>query len=271
MLTAYALDGLKAGLVAGLAFGLFVVLVGNPLVSFADELAHEGEAAIETIGSDAGDHHEPGAHVDAADAGGEHHEAAVSSTITNVVSVGSGTLWGIFLGIVVFGIGYYFLEPAIPGTGATKRYVLAAAGFVTVSGAPWLALPPQPPGVEPALPARTRVVIYGLMLVAGALASGAAWSLYARLDGRVGGLARVTVSLSPYAALPVLALAAPVTPGASPLPADLTAAVTGLIVVGQTGLWFVLAAVHVHLGTRTESEAAIDGDLAMDDAPIPAD
>jgi len=274
MLAAYARRGLKAGLVAGLAFGLFMALVGNPLVGFADELAHEGGPAVETADhtaehyEEAGHHDDPG-HDSAGAEGGEHHESAVTSAVTNLVSVGSGVLWGVFLGIVVFGAGFYFLEPAIPGTGATKRIVLAGAGFLTVSGAPWLALPPHPPGVEQALPTGTRIAIYAVMMVAAAFATGAAWSLYARLGDRASGLARIAPSLTPYALLPILAVAAPTNPVTNPLPGDLSAAVTGVIVVSQAALWLALATVQTHVSSGADGQDAVDSDAGIDDhAPL---
>jgi predicted cobalt transporter CbtA len=162
MLTAYVKRGVKAGMVGGLIFGLLVALVANPLVVYADELGHgDGNVAGQDHEHPAGEHPE--------EAVVEHHESAVSMMLTNAVSVVSGVLWGILLGGVVFGIAYYFLEPAIPGTGRTRSYLLGVAGFVTVSGSPWLVLPPQPPGVEQALPAQERITLYGAMMVVGAL------------------------------------------------------------------------------------------------------
>jgi len=120
MFRAYVERGLLAGAAGGLTFGLFVALVGNPLVHAIEEMGHD---------------HSHGA--------GGHEASVVSEATTSVASIGGGVLWGLLLGTVVFGLGYYVLEPAIPGTGATKRYVLAAAGFVTVSGAPWLVSPPN--------------------------------------------------------------------------------------------------------------------------------
>ena len=116
MLFAHLRRGLVAGAAGGVVYGLFVASVVVSLVELAESF----------------------------EAGG--HEAAVSATTTVVVSVGGGVLWGLFLGLLVFGAVYYFFEPAIPGEGATRSYLLGAAGFVTVSGAPWLVLPPLPPG-----------------------------------------------------------------------------------------------------------------------------
>jgi len=234
MLRSYVERGLGAGAVGGLAFGLFVAVVGNPLVGYAEELGHAGE--------------EGGAH------GGE---GVVPDAVANLVSVGGGLLWGLLLGAVVFGVVYYFLEPAIPGTGATKRYVIAAAGFVTVSGAPWLVLPPQPAGVEAALPTGTRILWYGGMVAAGAAVCLLAGYAYNRLTARGAGRPTVALAaLAPFALLAVPVAVAPATAAAGDAPAGMVAAYRGFVVFGQATLWFVLASAHAWLGTPSPPGSA---------------
>lgn len=245
MFRAYLERGLLAGAVGGLAFGLFVAVLGNPLVGYVEELGHAAEA---------GGHH-----------GADHGGHAVSATVTTLVSVGGGVLWGLLLGAVFFGVGYYFLEPAIPGTGATKRYVLASAGFVTVSGAPWLLVPPQPAGVELALPTGTRVLVYGGMALAGALCCVLAGSAYTRLTARgTDWRAAAVASLVPLATLAGLALAGPTIGTTGEVPAGMAAVYRGVVVFGQVWLWVVLAGAHAWLSTRTgslrpDTEHSIDG------------
>jgi hypothetical protein len=233
MLRSYLERGLTAGALAGLAFGLFVALVGNPLVGYVEGLgaathgahAHGGEAAH-----------------------GGHH--LVSAAVTGVVSVGGGVLWGLFLGAVFFGVVYYFLEPAIPGSGTTKRYVLAGAGFVTVSGAPWLVLPPRPAGTATVAPFGHRALWYGGMVVAGALVCVFAGYAYDRLTDRVTPRTlAAAAALVPFALLAVPAAFAPTTTGGD-VPASMAAVYRGFVVFGQAGLWFVLASAHAWLGTR---------------------
>jgi hypothetical protein len=239
MLRSYVERGLGAGAVGGLAFGLFVAVVGNPLVGYAEVLGHAGE--------------EGGAH------GGE---GVVSDAVANLVSVGGGVLWGLFLGAVAFGAVYYFLEPAVPGTGATKRYVLAAAGFVTVSGAPWLVLPPQPAGVEAALPTGTRVLWYGGMVAAGAAVCLLAGYAYNRLTARGAGRPTAALAaLAPFALLAVPVAAAPATAAAGDAPAGMVAAYRGFVVFGQATLWFVLASAHAWLDTPSPPPGAVDRSL----------
>lgn len=239
MIRSYLERGLAAGALAGLAFGLFVAFVGNPLVGYVEGLggaAHEG-----------------------ADGGGH----LVSATVTNAVSVGGGVLWGLFLGAVAFGVVYYFLEPAIPGTGATKRYVLAGAGFVTASGAPWLVLPPQPAGVAAAVPIGDRILWYGAMAATGALVCVLASYAYNRLSAR--GTWRplaVVAALAPFALLAVPVALAPTMATASEIPGSMVATYRGFVVFGQVGLWFTLASVHAWLGARETGSSEFDVDTS---------
>ncbi|EMA53217.1 MULTISPECIES: CbtA family protein [Halococcus] len=258
MLTAYLLRGAKAGLIAGLAFGLFIALVGNPLVGLAETFEGGdagGHATEDHAGDASGDHHEGGAGSADGAGGGHHASAAVSALTTKLVSIAGGIGWGLLFGIAGFGLAYYFLEPAIPGTGATKQYLLAAAGFVTVSGAPWLVLPPQPPGAEQALPTDTRLLWYAVLLVAGAgacLLAGVAYNRLRRIRGTGVAVAGAAAS---FAVLAVPVLLAPANPVSVPAPADLVTTFRGLVAASQAMLWFVLASVHAWL-VRCEADAS---------------
>ncbi|WP_336326403.1 CbtA family protein [Halovenus sp. HT40] len=216
--------GVAAGAVVGLIYGLFTALVVHPLTASLVEMAHHGAHG-----------HEAGA-----------HSHAVPETTTAVVSTGSGVLWGIFLG-GVFGLLYYFLEPAIPGTAAIRPYVLAGAGFLTVSVSPWLVLPPVAPGMEHQLAASTRIWLYAGMMLAGAALSVLAVALYRRIgsDWRRGAAA----GLAPVAAAVVFVpLLAPATATAGGLPTDLVVAYRSLVIFGQAGLWVGLATAYRWLG-----------------------
>ncbi|NEU58219.1 CbtA family protein [Halorussus sp. MSC15.2] len=231
MFADYVLRGLKAGLVAGLAFGLFVALVGNPMVGFA-----------ETAGHDHAEH--------------DHADAAVSEHATELVSVAAGVCFGGLLG-AVFGLAYYFLEPGLPG-GDAASYVLAAAGFVTVSGAPWLVLPPRPAGVEQTLGADARLSWYAAMMVAGALTCAFSGYAYRRLESRSGRPAAVAGAAVPLALLAVSAGFAPANPTHGAVPAGLAASFSGLVVFGQVGLWSVLASGHAWLLRRDRRSPDVD-------------
>jgi len=150
-----------------IAYGAYMAFVANPLIGYG-RLAEGGEHA-----------HEAGEHAHAA---GEHAHA-VSEATTAAVSIGSGVLWGILLG-GVFALGFYFLEPALPGRGNVKAYVLAGAGFLTVSVAPWLVLPPTVPGAEQAYDPTLRIAIYVGLIAVGAVVASA--SIYGISAGRLG-------------------------------------------------------------------------------------
>jgi len=161
---------------------------------------------------------------------------------------------------VFFGIAFYRLEPAVPGTGATKSYVLGAAGFVTVSGAPWLVLPPVSPGVRQSIPAGTRLPLYGGMMLAGALVCLLAGGVYSRLHQSNGRVVAAVGGMLPFGLLAIPAVVAPTNTVQSALAPTLRAGLVGLFVFGQGLLWLVLAATHARLqsttGPRAERTAA---------------
>jgi predicted cobalt transporter CbtA len=265
MLAAHAKRGVKAGVVAGLAFGLFVALVANPLVAFADGLGGEDRhAAAEDHGHAAGDRSE-------GVTGEAHHGSAVSTAVTNGVSILSGVLWGVLLGGVVFGVAYYFLEPAIPGTGGTRSYLLAAAGFVTVSGAPWLVLPPQSPGVQQAAPAETRIVLYGGMMIVGALVCLLSGLGYDRLRDARGRAIAAALAVLPFGLLAIPAVLAPVTTVESTLPPELATGLTGTVVFGQALLWLLLAGTHARLRHRSTDGRSPGVTTSRGDTTVTAD
>lgn len=218
MATEYLERGALAGVVGGLCYGLFTALVANPFV-----------AGLETF-----EHGHAGA-------------PAVSSLITDIVSVGGGVLWGLLFGILGFGIAYYFLEPLLPGGPVTKRLVLAAAGFLAVSGSPWLVLPPQPPGVEQSLATGVRTTWYAGMMVAGGGVSALAVFVYRTLGDRPTEL-RLVASLAPLALLAIPVAMAPTNVVHGDVPAGLVAAFRWTVVFGQATLWASLAGVHAWLG-----------------------
>ena len=225
MLADYVVRGAKAGLVAGLLFALFVALVANPLVAAADGDGHAAD------------------HQDAS----EHDESVVSGAVTSAVSVGASVLWGLLLGVVVFGVGDYFLEPIVPGSGAVQSYLLAAGGFVTVSGAPWLLLPPTVPGVERAIPTQTGMVLYAGMVVAGAICCLLSALSYDRLRDRWDRSRAAAAALTPLAVLAVPAALSPFELATGSLPPALASGVLGTVVFGQLLCWLALAATHARL------------------------
>jgi predicted cobalt transporter CbtA len=240
MLTDYVLRGMKAGVVAGTVFGLFVALVGNPLIGYAETFEE----------------------------GGHGGASVVPGVMTSLVSVAGGVLLGMLLGSVLLGAVFYFLEPSLPGAGATKSYLLSAAGFVTVSGAPWLVLPPQPPGVEQSLPVGTRLTLYIGMMVVGAVACGLSGYTFNRLRARFGSGFAAIGALVPLVFLLLVAMIAPTNTVSGPLPEDLATVFRTIMAAGQIALWIVLAGVHAWLlGRKGDGESARDRRSTLLDAP----
>ncbi|WP_299270699.1 CbtA family protein [Halorientalis sp.] len=264
MLQTYLVRGLKAGLVAGIALGLFVAVLANPMIAAAEGLAGEHGSHDASGGSD---HH--------ADGGGHgHDEHGNASGVLGVVSasllsVGGGVFWGLLLGVVTFGLAFYVLEPAIPGTGATKHALAAAGGFVTVSGAPWLVLPPQPPGVEQALSTDARLSLYAGMMLAGLTACLLAGYAYTRLRdrGRVRALVGAAV---PCCLLVGLALVLPTNSTTQALPAAFVAAFRAQVLFGQVVVWTLLAATHAWLSAGEDTTATHGPTSAAPSDPHPS-
>lgn len=235
--------GVAAGAVAGFAYGLFVLLVLHPLAEVAEGLAANAHGH-DHLGS-----------------GGSEH--AVAEATTMAVSAGGGVLWGVLLG-AGFGVAYYLFEPALPG-GEHRAYVLAGAGFLTVSAAPWLVLPPMGAGTETVLAIGPRLVVYAGMMAVGAVAAVAAVVAYNRLAarGRTVALAGAAVPLLVLAGIGAVAPSVVVTGDA---PAELVAAFGWLVAFGQVSLWALLAAAFV----RLEGVVGVDG-TTIDRAGSPAD
>jgi len=229
----YLRRGVLAGGVAGCAYGLFVATVATPLTEYLHEAQH-----------DTHDHsHHAG---DAA--------SVVAESTTAVVSVGGGLLWAVFLG-GLFGLALFVLEPAIPGRRAVKPYILAGSGFLTVSATPWLVLPPATPSSEQLYSVDARLAIYGGLVVVGALLSAIAMGCYRRTAPRhrLLGVAAGAVPIVVVAfVLPAVAPTVVVHPGLS---TDLVGAYQAMVVLGQAGIWLLIAATFGWLQRRDGATA----------------
>lgn len=219
MVTAYLRAGLVAGVAGGAYAGGFVATVGRAMIDHAETF----------------------------EAGGA--EASVTETTAAVASVAGAVVWGLVLGVAVFGLGYYVLEPALPVAPDTRSYLLGAAGFVTVSGSPWLAFPPLPPGVESSLPIETRLLWYGVFVLAGGIACGLAGWLYFRRPAAPRPT-RLLVALLPFGVIGLALLAAPAESTQGSLSPAFATAFRWSVVFGQVGLWVVLASAHAWVVRR---------------------
>lgn len=255
MLSSYLERGALAGAVGGVVYGLFLWFVGTPLVHLAER------------------------YEESASGGAGHAPApAVPDAVASVTSVLGGVLFGLFLGAFVFGLGYYVLEPSIPGGSDTRSYLLGVAGFVTVSGAPWVVLPPRPPGVEAALSTDVRLGIYVGSMALGALACGLAWSAVRSLRGGDPASA-VAIGLAAVVVVPVVGALVPTGVVRSPIPGTLATAFRWATVFGQVTLWLAMASSHAWLLRRSEglaktdvvAEGAMANDAVADDATVAAD
>jgi predicted cobalt transporter CbtA len=231
MIINYIVRGVKAGLIAGIIFGLFMAIVANPLIAYADEINHN---SIEEEHS-----HEDGSH--------DHTESTNSVMTNKIVSILSAGLWGILLGGGVFGLTYYIIEPVVPGTGTLKSYLLAVGGFITISGAPWLVLPPTSPGVQQSIPSDTRTLIYAGMMIIGAGICLLSGIVYRRSESSMGQRVATIIGVLPFGLLLIPPILLPENTTQSTLPEDLQAGMIGIVVFSQLILWIILATSHAWL------------------------
>ncbi len=217
--------GTLAGAIGGTVFGLFLATVGTPLI----------------------------AHAETFEAGHEHGSGhALSGLVTTLVSTFGGMLFGLLLGVVVFGAGYYLLEPVLPSATRIQSSVLGCFGFVVVSGAPWLVVPPQPPGMTASLSTGARIGLYVVMMGVGALACAAGGTIARRIHRSrfqryaLGALAGAGI-------LGTSVLLAPAVSVSGPIPQPVARGFRWVAIGGQVGLWAVLASVHAWLGQSTHT------------------
>ncbi|MXV63839.1 cobalamin cluster protein [Natronorubrum sp. JWXQ-INN-674] len=251
MIVDYLQRGILAGVVAGLAYGMYMAFVANPLSEYLHDTQHE-HGHDEHGHDDHGHGHGHGEHVH------EHAEHAVSETTTALVSIGSGALWAIFLG-GLFALALYVLEPALPGPDGIKTYVLAGAGFISVSVTPWLVLPPAAPGAEQLYSIESRLAIYVALIALGAVVSAASIAAYRRTATRHPAIG-VAAGAVPIAAM--LAVVPSITPTVVTHPelsSALVSAYRALAVLSQAAIWVLLAGTFNWLQRRADPATAVDG------------
>ena len=245
MLIDYLERGVLAGSIAGIAYGVYMTIVANPLISYMETVADGGEHGTHAHGA--------GEHVSEA---GEHAHA-VSEATTAAVSIGSGALWGILLG-GIFALAFYFLEPALPGRGRVKSYVLAGAGFLTVSVAPWLVLPPATPAAQKAFDPTLRIGLYIGLMAVGAVVAAASIEGYKRVSTRSRPLGVVAAAIPIGTLVATTVLAAPTVVDSGAMSASLVTAFRGLTVLSQAALWAIVASCFSWLQTRADVRSATE-------------
>lgn len=253
MLDASLKRGVVAGLLAGIPYGLYVAFVASPLLGYAG-----------TVGDSHGHAHSHG-HA-GADAVSEHASTVSEFTGTLVSAVG-GVLWAVLLASV-FGVAYFVLEPALPGRGGVKAFVLGAAGFYSLSVVPWLVLPPTAPGASSSVGIDAQLTIYAGLVGLGLLTSGAGIAGYRRLRAR-GQLLAIGTALVPICLVSgVLAIVVPTIVTQPAIDADLVAAMQGVAAVSQAALWAGIAGAFVGLsGHVTSRRPSATTDYGVDRRP----
>lgn len=249
MLVDYLQRGVLAGVVAGLAYGLYIAFVANPLTEYVHDAGHDHD--------EHGHSHDHGAHADHAQEGAEH---VVSETTTALVSVGSGVLWAILLG-GLFAVALYLFEPALPGRDGLESYVLAGAGFLTVSVTPWLVVPPAAPGAEHLYGVDARIGIYVGLVVLGAIVSAAAILAYGRTASRHPALGALAAAVPIAAVAVVLPLVTPTVVTQPDVAGELVTTYQALAALSQAAIWALLAGTFNRLRRRAEPASdAVDAD-----------
>jgi predicted cobalt transporter CbtA len=225
----FLVRGLLAGLVAGLvAFGVAYV-VGEPSLSAA--------IAIEESGGLAGHHAH---HAPASDGSGD---TAVSRLLQSTAGLLTGTL---IAGVTLGGLLGVLSALALGRLGRLDErgvsLALAAIGFVSVSLMPFVAYPPNPPGIGHPTTIGVRTALYFIMLAASVIAAVTAVLVGRELAVRWGTWYATLAAIVGYLLVTITAMA--LLPGYSEVPADFPATVLyefrGASLLTQLALWATL-------------------------------
>jgi Probable cobalt transporter subunit (CbtA) len=225
--------GLLAGLAAGLVSGVYLLLVGEPVI----------DATIR---------------LEAAASGGAEAAEVYSRGTQKLGLVGATVLYGLAVG-GGFALVHQLLEPRMAAGSAWDKAVrLAAAGFGTLFLVPFFAYPANPPGVGDPATAGTRTRLYLAAIALSAVISLLAWLAAHRLAEQgverwrrqfaVGAGYLVAVGLA-YAVLPEVTEQVNV-------PAEVLWDARLAAASGQALLWACLGAAFGALGMRDQRRAA---------------
>jgi predicted cobalt transporter CbtA len=226
--------GALAGAAGGLAFALFLFLVGEGPIRDAIEIEEA---------------HATGA-----------HEELFSRSVQVIGGMLGAVVYGILLG-AIFGVVFAAIRHRLRGRDDWFRAVgLAAASFVTINLVPFLKYPGNPPAVGDPDTVGQRTGLYVSMLVCSTVITWGAWRLDRTLRAKAWPTpTRVPMTLAAYAA--TLALVLVLLPGA-PDPVNAPATVVWRFRMASLGgsliLWSVTGLVFGWLAWRTEAAARID-------------
>ncbi|GAA3823133.1 CbtA family protein [Streptomyces chiangmaiensis] len=236
--------GLAAGALAGLATGLFSLLLSEPLMDHAVRLEEQSREARS---------HRHGQGATAAVV--HHHEELFSRGAQHFGLVVTTVVAGLALG-ALFGVVYALVNRrSDPGVGPWPRAMsLAGAGFVALSLLPGLRYPAVPPGVGDSGTVRDRQLLWLAAVAIGVLGVLLAWQVGRRLADRSAPRRHVAVACSLVAVLAVL-FTLPDNPDTVAVPATLLWDFRLQSLAAHALLWAVLGAVFGALGLRAGSRA----------------
>ncbi|MGW5736089.1 MULTISPECIES: CbtA family protein [Streptomyces] len=226
--------GLVAGGAAGLAAGLFSLLLAEPLMDRAIR-AEERRSAVQEHA--------------------RHHEELFTRSTQHAGLVVTTLVAGLAVG-VLFAVAYALVHRRDPYAAPWPRAVaFAAAAFLAVSLLPALRYPANPPGVGDADTVGDRQALWCAALVIGALGMLLVRQVYVRLATRTDPVRQAAAALTTVAVLAVLFLL-PDNPDPVPVDAVLLWEFRVLSIASHALLWAMFAAVFGGLGLRAAREGA---------------
>lgn len=244
--------GLAAGALAGLATGLFSLLLAEPLMDRAIRLQEKRQAS---------EHSHTAAAV-------THHEELFSRSTQHFGLVVTAVVVGLALG-VFFAVAHALVHR---GSDASARpwpraLTLAAAGFTGLSLLPGLRYPANPPGVGDAGTVGDRQAMWIAAVAIGVLGMVLARLVHVRLTaaGRGPAVTQTTVAATVVAVLLAL-FALPDNPDPVPVESTLLWDFRMLSFASHAVMWTVLGATFGALGLRALRER---GTTARRPDPVP--
>lgn len=243
--------GLVAGGLAGLASGLFSLLLAEPLMDRAIRLEEKRSQAEEAAH---GHQHGGAAEAEELFTRGTQHFGLVVTAVVVGLSVG-----------VFFALAHALVQrvqrvpsPSPDGGGRPweRGLLLACAGFLALSLLPALRYPANPPGVGDSGTVSERQALWLAALAIGVLGLALAWQLHLRMGraGRGTPARQLAATAAVVGTLAVLFLL-PDNPDPVPVPASLLWDFRVLSLAAQALMWGVLGACFGALGLRAARTA----------------
>lgn len=233
--------GLVAGGAAGLASGLFSLLLAEPLMDRAIRAEEKRSAAQE--------------HAHGAAQSVQHHEELFTRSTQHLGLVITAVVTGLALGIL-FAVAYTLVHRRDPRSAPWPRALtFAGAAFLAVSLLPGLRYPANPPGVGDSGTVGDRQAMWLASVAIGVLGMFLVWQVYVRLSARTVPVRQTAAALTTVAVLAALYLL-PDNPDPVPVDATLLWDFRVLSIASHALLWAVFAAVFGGLGLRAVRQGA---------------